>query len=97
MECKWRVNFLNIIQPFKRMCHMIFFYLHVEATVVVTPRSPNPSVTQEFQNITLEWNYTLSAAAFSFGQLFNATDTGSPVLIAQKFARGSTNVVLNFQ
>ena len=74
-----------------------FFYPHLEAAIAITSRSPDPSATQEFQNITLGWNYTLSDAAFGNGQLFNATDAVSPVIIAQRFAGGNTLVILNFQ
>ena len=76
---------------------MVFFYPHLEAAIAITSRSPDPLVTQEFQNITLEWNYTVSDPAFGLGQILNVTDVGSPVVIAQRFVGGSTNIASNFQ
>ena len=51
---------------------------------------------QELQNITLVWNYILGGY-LSLARFSNVTGGGSPVIIAQKFGSGSTNVAPAFQ
>ena len=59
------------------------------AATTFTSKPPNPSFVEESRDITLEWTYTLSQG-ISFSELINTTDGGSPVVIAQWSAGGTT-------
>ena len=76
---------------------MAFFCPHVEAAIIVTLKPEDPSVVQEFQNISLVWNYTLGAAFDNAKFLVVGEGGGSSIIARRSGVQGSTNVAPSFQ